>query len=71
DECTNFEDRAQLPYLEALNSNHRAVPSGLPHCTTEDDIHDEYFITEGSIIIQHLVRSLGFVLQADDPDIYI
>ncbi|KAJ7584337.1 cytochrome P450 [Mycena floridula] len=55
DRLPSFEDRAQLPYLEALSKevmrHHPAVPSGLPHCTTEDDIHDGYFIPKGSIII--------------------
>ncbi|KAJ7573065.1 hypothetical protein C8J56DRAFT_873887 [Mycena floridula] len=30
---------------------HLAMPSGLPHYTTEDGIHDRYFILKRGIII--------------------
>ncbi|KAJ8096416.1 hypothetical protein PM082_011579 [Marasmius tenuissimus] len=63
-----FEDRENLPYLEALTKEvmrfHPAVPNGLPHCTTEDDIHEGFFIPKGSIIISNIWKMLR------DPDVY-
>ncbi|KAI0317516.1 cytochrome P450 [Amylostereum chailletii] len=51
----DFSDRPNLPYIEAfcmeLNRWRPAVPMGMPHCTTEDDIYDGYFIPKGVIII--------------------
>ncbi|TFK73308.1 cytochrome P450 [Pluteus cervinus] len=49
-----FEDRPALPYIEALcREVHRwrpAVPAGVPHATTHDDIYQGYFIPKGSLI---------------------
>ncbi|KAF9257588.1 cytochrome P450 [Marasmius fiardii PR-910] len=63
-----FEDRENLPYLEALTKEvmryHPAVPNGLPHCTTEDDVHEGHFIPKGSIIITNIWKMLR------DSDVY-
>ncbi|KAK7023504.1 hypothetical protein VNI00_016722 [Paramarasmius palmivorus] len=62
------EDRDNLPYLEALTKEvlrvNPAVPNGLPHCTTEDDIHEGYFIPKGSIVITNIWKMLR------DPQVY-
>jgi len=68
DRLPSFEDRENLPYLEALTKEvlrtHSTVPSGLPHCTTEDDVHDGYFIPKGSIVIANIWK------MSQDPAIY-
>ncbi|KAF8909957.1 cytochrome P450 [Mucidula mucida] len=54
----HFGDREHLPYLEALIKEvtrmHPSVPSGIPHTTTEDDVHDDYYIPKGTIVIANI-----------------
>ncbi|KIY61912.1 cytochrome P450 [Cylindrobasidium torrendii FP15055 ss-10] len=63
-----LEDRAEMPYVNALAKevlrSHPAVPTGLPHCTTEDDVHDGYFIPKGSIV------SFNIWKMCRDPAVY-
>ena len=53
-----FEDRERLPYLAALTKEvircHPVVPMGLPHATSEDDVHDGYFVPKGSIVLANI-----------------
>lgn len=30
------------------------APTGIPHCVTEDDIHDGYYIPKGSLIVPNI-----------------
>ncbi|OAX32091.1 cytochrome P450 [Rhizopogon vinicolor AM-OR11-026] len=50
-----FEDRASLPYIDAvLRETFRwepIVPLGVPHATTSDDIYDGYFIPRGATVM--------------------
>ncbi|KAJ7598124.1 cytochrome P450 [Mycena floridula] len=68
DRLPTFEDRENLPYLEALIKEilryHNPAPSGVPHCTTEDDIYDGYLIPKGSIIVTNIWK------MSRDPEIY-
>ncbi|KAG2090009.1 cytochrome P450 [Suillus discolor] len=49
-----FEDRASLPYIEAvLRETWRwqpVTPLGVPHATSSDDVYNGYFIPKGTII---------------------
>lgn len=51
----NFEDRASLPYAEAVLREvlrwHPAVPLSIPHAATNDDVYNGYFIPQGATII--------------------
>ncbi|KAG2147549.1 cytochrome P450 [Suillus clintonianus] len=51
----NFEDRASLPYVEAVLREvlrwHPAVPLSIPHAATHDDVYNGYFIPQGATII--------------------
>ncbi|TFK74225.1 cytochrome P450 [Pluteus cervinus] len=53
-----FDDRASLPYIEALYREllrwQPAVPLGVPHKTIEDDYYNGYFIPKGSIVISNI-----------------
>ncbi|KAF8882785.1 cytochrome P450 [Mucidula mucida] len=53
-----FEDRKQLPFVDALirevTRMHPAAPTGIPHTTIEDDVHDGYFIPKGSIVFANI-----------------
>ncbi|KAF8161643.1 cytochrome P450 [Crassisporium funariophilum] len=53
-----FEDRPSLPYIEAI---YREVlrfapplPLGVPHCLSEDDYYDGYFIPKGTAILGNI-----------------
>ncbi|KAK7434380.1 cytochrome p450 [Stygiomarasmius scandens] len=49
-----FEDRASLPYVEAVYREvmrwHPAIPMGLPHVTADDVFYRGYFIPKGTSI---------------------
>ncbi|KAG2120520.1 cytochrome P450 [Suillus discolor] len=49
-----FEDRASLPYIDALVREtfrwQPIGPLGIPHATSSDDIYEGYFIPKGTII---------------------
>jgi Cytochrome P450 len=49
-----FEDRNNLPYINALCKEilrwHPLLPLGFAHATTQDDIYNGYFIPKGAII---------------------
>ncbi|OAX31517.1 cytochrome P450 [Rhizopogon vinicolor AM-OR11-026] len=55
DQLPAFEDRASLPYIDAvLRETLRwepVVPLGIPHATTSDDIYDGYFIPKGLLCL--------------------
>ncbi|KAG0702304.1 cytochrome P450 [Suillus ampliporus] len=58
DRLPSFADRGSLPYTEALVKEvlrwNAVVPTSFPHRVTEDDIHDGYYIPEGSLIITNI-----------------
>ena len=58
DRLPTFEDRENLPYVDALVKEalrwHPVVPMGVPHVTTEDDIYEGYFIPKGSILLPNI-----------------
>jgi cytochrome P450 len=49
-----FEDRNNLPYINALCKEilrwHPLLPLGIAHSTRQDDIYNGYFIPKGAII---------------------
>ncbi|KAK7048352.1 O-methylsterigmatocystin oxidoreductase [Favolaschia claudopus] len=53
-----FEDRAALPYVEALYREvmrwKPIVPLGLPHATSADDVWNGYFIPKGATVISNI-----------------
>jgi cytochrome P450 len=50
-----FEDRADLPYVDALCKEilrwQPVTPLGFAHRVTQDDIFGQYFIPSGSLIV--------------------
>ncbi|KAH9899373.1 O-methylsterigmatocystin oxidoreductase [Cubamyces lactineus] len=50
-----FDDRAELPYVNALNKEvfrwHNVVPLGIPHETTADEEFNGWFIPKGTVLI--------------------
>ncbi|KAG2089751.1 cytochrome P450 [Suillus discolor] len=55
DRLPMFEDRASLPYIDAiLRETFRwapAVPLGVPHATSSADLYDGYFIPKGATVV--------------------
>ncbi|KAG2087118.1 cytochrome P450 [Suillus discolor] len=49
-----FEDRASLPYIEAVVREtfrwQPVAPLGVPHATSSDDVYNGYFIPKGTIV---------------------
>jgi cytochrome P450 len=58
DRLPTFEDRASLPYIDAvLRETFRwqpVTPLGVPHATSSDDVYDGYFIPKGAIIMYNI-----------------
>ena len=54
DRPPNLNDEMKLPYISALLREvlrwHVATPIGVPHCTSEDDEYEGYFIPAGTIV---------------------
>jgi cytochrome P450 len=50
-----FEDRVNLPYINALCKEllrwNPLLPLGFAHATTQDDIYNGYFIPKGALIL--------------------
>ncbi|KAG1876681.1 cytochrome P450, partial [Suillus subalutaceus] len=55
DEMPCLDDRASLPYLDAILLEvlrwHPAVPLGIPHAASNDDVYGGYFIPKGAMVI--------------------
>ncbi|KAG1892828.1 cytochrome P450 [Suillus subluteus] len=68
DRLPSFADQGSLPYIEAVAKEtlrwHTVIPTGFPHCASEDDIHDGYYIPKGSVVIPNI----WFML--NDPERY-
>ncbi|KAG1861718.1 cytochrome P450 [Suillus subalutaceus] len=58
DRLPTFEDRASLPYIDAVMREtfrwQPVTPLGLPHATSSDDVYDGYFIPKGAIIAYNI-----------------
>lgn len=68
DRLPSIVDREQLPYIHALTLEILrwcvSAPTGLPHKSWKDDIHNGYFIPKGTIVVANLYHMLY------DPRIY-
>ncbi|KZT27006.1 cytochrome P450 [Neolentinus lepideus HHB14362 ss-1] len=58
DRLPTFQDRENLPYVEALVKEvlrwNPVTPLGVPHRVTEDDIHQGHYIPKGSVVIANI-----------------
>lgn len=63
-----IQDRSQLPYIEAIVKEvlrwHPVAPMALPHCSTEDDIVEGYWIPKGSMLFANVWHF------THDPNVY-
>jgi len=69
-----FEDRPQLPYIEALLKEslrwHPSVPSGVPHTSMEEDEYRGWRIPKGSIVFPNAWGMLRDEEIYSDPHIF-
>ncbi|ROV94041.1 hypothetical protein VMCG_08273 [Cytospora schulzeri] len=80
DRLPTFEDRNNLPYVEAVVKEvfrtQPIAPMGLPHITTADDVCEGYLIPKGAVIIPNIWFMLISTTMADirwfthDPAVY-
>ncbi|KAJ7879670.1 cytochrome P450 [Mycena leptocephala] len=58
DRLPSFEDRPNLPYLNAIVTEiHRwnpVAPLGVPHCCTQEDVYNGFRIPSGSILFANI-----------------
>ncbi|KAF8841012.1 cytochrome P450 [Paxillus ammoniavirescens] len=58
DRLPDFDDRASLPYVEAILREilrmYPVVPLGLPHATTVDDVYEGLFIPKGTAVMANI-----------------
>ncbi|KZT22572.1 cytochrome P450 [Neolentinus lepideus HHB14362 ss-1] len=58
DRLPTFDDRASLPYVEALYREvlrwRPALPLSISHATTEEDVYEGYFIPKGTTVLMNL-----------------
>ncbi|KAG6370812.1 cytochrome P450 [Boletus reticuloceps] len=58
DRLPNFDDRPNLPYVEAILMEtlrmYTVIPLGLPHATTADDIYGDILIPKGSTVVANV-----------------
>jgi len=58
DRLPGFDDRPSLPYVEAFYREvmrwRPAMPMGVAHTTTEDDVYEGYFIPKGATIMSNI-----------------
>lgn len=51
-------DRDHMPYVNAVVKEvfrwHPALPMGIPHMSTTDDMYDGYYIPKGSILMPNI-----------------
>ncbi|TFK48739.1 cytochrome P450 [Heliocybe sulcata] len=68
DRTPSLGDKDRLPYVDALVKEvfrwHPVVPLDLPHRLMQDDVHEGYFIPEGTIVVANIWKFMH------DPDIY-
>lgn len=64
----SLSDRDKLPYINALCLEvlryHSVLPTNIPHCTSQDDVYNGYFIPKGSLVIANIWN------MTHDPKIY-
>lgn len=58
DRLPNFEDRDNLPYINAVAQEalrwHSVTPTGVPHRVSDDNVFEGYFIPKGTLVIPNI-----------------
>ncbi|KAJ7130793.1 putative monooxygenase [Mycena crocata] len=74
DRLPTLQDRGSLPYLRSVMTEvlrwHPAVPLGIPHALSEDDIYEGMRLPRGSIIIPNIWHMLHDPETYPNPDVF-
>ncbi|KAH9066016.1 cytochrome P450 [Lactarius deliciosus] len=74
DRLPTFEDRPNLPYINAICKEilrwKPVVPLCIPHSTLKDDVYEGYFIPKGSLVIPNSWAVLHDPAVYSDPDAF-
>ncbi|THH19211.1 hypothetical protein EW146_g1905 [Bondarzewia mesenterica] len=75
DRLPGFEDRKELPYVEAVCMEllrwKVITPLAIPHATSEDDVYGNYFIPKGSHVLANVWAILHDPVAYPDPESFI
>ncbi|KAJ7928088.1 cytochrome P450 [Mycena leptocephala] len=67
-----FEDRGALPYCNTVFQEvmrwRPIAPLSIPHCTSEDDIYEGYFIPKGTTVFPNIWAMVHDEAMYPDPD---
>ncbi|KAF9002125.1 cytochrome P450 [Cyathus striatus] len=67
-----LSDRSSLPYVDAIQNEvlrwNTVLPSGVPHCSIDDDVYNGVFIPKGTVIIANSYAILRDESIYADPD---
>ncbi|XP_006459505.1 hypothetical protein AGABI2DRAFT_116472 [Agaricus bisporus var. bisporus H97] len=67
-----FSDLSDLPYFSAVLKDalrwNPAVPSGVPHLTTDEDVYDGYYIPKNCIVMSNIYAMLHDEKIFPDPE---
>ncbi|KAH7915424.1 cytochrome P450, partial [Hygrophoropsis aurantiaca] len=68
----NFDDRASLPYIDAVLREtlrwHPVAPMGLPHATYTEDIYNGYHIPKGAMVLLNIWAMTRNEAKYPNPD---
>ena len=71
DRLPEFNDRASLPYVEAVYREVMrwmpALPYSVPHSTTQDDVYNGYFIPKGTSVIPNIWSMVNDEVKYPNP----
>lgn len=74
DRLPTFEDRPNLPYVDALVKEvlrwHPVAPMGLPHVTSADDVYEGMFIPKGTMLIPNIWLFMHDPATFKNPDTF-
>lgn len=74
DRLPDFEDRENLPYVDAIYKEclrwHQPLPLGVPHLLTEDDTYNGYFLPAGTLVAANQWWMMHDPVEFPQPEVF-